>query len=89
MSLCSACGFYFLDLTNYSMNRKDQLFDELTQDDLKSFNTLHETYTGDVNQIILSLNQMGKEPVRVIMILMYHYDLSLSQAKQLYDSIIQ
>ena len=71
------------------MKRKDQLFDALTQDDLKSFNALHETYTGDVNQIILSLNQMGKEPVRVIMILMYHYDLSLSQAKQLYDSIIQ
>jgi hypothetical protein len=47
-----------------SLNRNDQFFDALTEDDLKSFDMLQKTFKENTNEIILSLSDMGKEPGR-------------------------
>ena len=69
------------------MNKvRDGFFSHLTEEDLQSFRKLNTGRMGNSNEVIYSLMKMGKEPVRIIMILMHELNLSLVDARNLYDT---
>ncbi len=69
------------------MNKmRDEFFNHLTEEDLESFRRLNREQLGNSEEVFYSLMKMGKEPARIIMILMHELKLSLIEARYLYDT---